>query len=78
MTRINSYHDEVILSAGVVVRIVNLVVLQCLLRANQVIIGKEAECSLEEQVLGTGFDQGCRQIFLGDFFVILKYYPFVK
>ena len=71
MTRINSYHHQVILSAGVVVRIINLVVLLCLLRANQVIIGKEGECGLEEQVLGTGFDQGRRQIFLGNFLVIL-------
>ena len=78
MTRIISYHHEVILSAGVVVWVINLIVLLCLLRADQVIIGKEAECGLEEQVFRTGFDQGCRQIFLGNFLVILKYYPLVK
>ena len=78
MTRINSYHHQVVLSTGIVVWIVNLVVLLCLLRAYQVIIGKEAESGFEEQVLGTGFDQGCRQIFLGNFFVILKYNPLSK
>ena len=70
--RINSYHHQVVLSARVVVWIINLVVLLCLLRPNKVIIGKEGECGLEEQVLRTGFDQGCRQIFLGYFLVILK------
>lgn len=73
MTRIISYHHQVILSAGVVVRIINLVVLLCLFRADQVIIGKKGECGLKEQVLGTGFDQGCRQIFLGNLLVILNF-----
>jgi hypothetical protein len=48
LTRIISYHHQVILSAGVVVRVINLVVLLCLLCPDQVIIGKEGECGLKE------------------------------